>query len=220
MSRWRFSTEPAACRMRGPRAPSSSASYRSRKRSPTGMPLASGVSVRRPWKRTTASCGEVTATIGGRAVFVWDSSTMMNGVWCAFRRPNIILDAHATVVRQLRVPLLDPLGRGRNAMWRAAEGGVSPLADARADLLWSPYGYRTGAQCLDDRRTNLLPARSRHAHEPHCCNSCNVGVRYGVELDVAAAMVAPVLARRPVGDGSFPTRSPRDRLVQPGQGGA
>ena len=45
------------------------------------MPVASQVSVRRPWKRTTASFGEVTTTIGGREDFVpGGASTITNGI--------------------------------------------------------------------------------------------------------------------------------------------
>src|SRR5437879_12091981 len=56
------------------------------------MFLASQVSARRPWKRTTASEGEVTATIGGSAVLVCGSSTITNGIWY-FSRKLIVRSA-------------------------------------------------------------------------------------------------------------------------------
>ena len=62
-------TRPAPCRRTG----SGSA------RRP-GCSCASHVSVRRPWKRTTASSGEVTAMIGGKAVLLCGSSTITNGI--------------------------------------------------------------------------------------------------------------------------------------------
>ncbi len=45
------------------------------------MPLASQVSVRRPWKRTTASRGEVTAVMAGSELFMpGGASTMTSGI--------------------------------------------------------------------------------------------------------------------------------------------
>src|SRR5687767_9128219 len=45
------------------------------------MPDFSHVSVRRPWKRTTASFGDVTTVIGGRDDFVpGGASTITNGI--------------------------------------------------------------------------------------------------------------------------------------------
>src|SRR5688572_33257290 len=51
------------------------------------MPDASQVSVRRPWKRTTASFGEVTTVIGGTEDFVpGGASTITNGIWYFSRK--------------------------------------------------------------------------------------------------------------------------------------